>query len=466
MVPIRRYLAISFLLPCVTTVAGPVDFHSDIMPLLAERCMTCHSETGVSFSFEDADRTYDLRMAIASAIAANRMPPWLAEPGHQDYVGDFSLDDDEKAMVAEWAEAGYPLGVPVRTAATTRAAGDFDTDLSLDVLPDGSYLPNQERKDDYRCFLIDWPYSTEKFVTGFRAEPGNFRVSHHLVNFAVGPEGAELLKTLSAEEDGPGHQCFGGPLPDRMGNEEERARLEERYPGGWDTLAANYFWLSQWAPGTVGFEFPEASGVLIRPGSVIVVQMHYYSAFAPGERDVGTKMHFRVADDVEKPSVVMPMTDNRWLYGSRNKTLQIAPGAETTYETSRSFEQIAGYTARALKIDPERVGAVELQSANVHMHAFGVAGSTSLLHSDGRKETLLNIPRWDLDWQRDFRFTQGKLIPRTEFEKTSLIVECTFSNYTDQTVYGGYGSDDEMCFNFSYVSLVLDEEGQTAARGD
>ena len=54
-------------------------------------------------------------------------------------------------------------------------------------------------------------------------------------------------------------------------------------------------------------------------------------------------------------------------------------------------------------------------------------------------------------------FDKAKTITREEFEDTRLVVECTFSNYTDETVYGGYGSDDEMCFNFSYVSVIRDE---------
>ena len=97
------------------------------------------------------------------------------------------------------------------------------------------------------------------------------------------------------------------------------------------------------------------------------------------------------------------------------------------------------------------------------MHAFGAAGEASLLHASGEKETLLNIPRWDLDWQRDFLFEQGKIIPREDFKRARLIVECTFDNYTDETVFGGYGSDDEMCFNFSYVSVIRKNESVASA---
>jgi hypothetical protein len=107
-----------------------------------------------------------------------------------------------------------------------------------------------------------------------------------------------------------------------------------------------------------------------------------------------------------------------------------------------------------LDIDLEEISAVELQSANIHMHSYGASGIASLLDENGQKETLLNIPRWDHGWQRDFMFTEGKLISRSKFEDTRLLVECTFSNDTDRVVFGGYGSDEEMCFNFSYMSVV------------
>lgn len=445
------------------SAASDVEFHRDVMPLVEAKCIVCHSRDGVSFSYEDPDEAYKLRMAITSAVAEERMPPWLAEAGHQVYVDDYSLTEDEKAVFAAWAAAGYPREIDTPLRPSHRDSIKFDADLTLPVLAGGSYLPNQDRKDDYRCFIVDWPYDSDKYVTAFRAEPGNLRVAHHLVGYAVGPEAAEILKAASAEEDGPGHQCFGGALPDRLGDEAERQKFEARFPGGWKRLVSNQFWLSHWAPGTFGQEFPEGTGILVRPGSVIVVQMHYYSAFAPGESDSGTQMHFKVADAVQKPSINVPVTDNRWLNASDNQSMSIPPGATEVYETSVSFERIVGWAARVLKLDAVAIVAAELQSANVHMHSFGASGTASLIGRDGHKETLLRIPQWDIDWQRDFFFTESKRIPRADFADTRLAVECTYSNYTDKVVYGGYGSNDEMCFNFSYVSLVQGDGEQTAS---
>jgi len=459
-----RYLPLGLLLGA-GLAAAEVEFHADVMPLIEANCVTCHAYDGVSFSFEDPEETYNFRAAIALAVKESRMPPWLAEPGHQSYVGDYSLTADQKALIAEWAAAGYSRDESVSTASAIPESGTFEADWSVAVLQDGPYQPNQDRKDDYRCFIVDWPYDTETYVTGFMAEPGNTRLAHHLVAHMVGPESVALLKTLSDEEEGQGHQCFGGPLPDRMGDENVKHDVEERFPGGWEKLADDNYWLSHWAPGMYGVEFPKGTGILMRPGSAVVVQMHYYSAFAPGESDSDTIMHFQVADHVAKPSVNHPLTKNRWLYGEENGSMQIAPRESEIYEVSEGFDDLADYMAAALGIDRGEISAIELQSANVHMHAFGSSGITSLIDSDGRKETLLSIPRWDLAWQRDFMFTEGKVIPSDEFARTRLIVECTYNNYTDEIVYGGYGSDEEMCFNFSYMSVIRGD-GQALASSD
>ncbi len=144
--------------------------------------------------------------------------------------------------------------------------------------------------------------------------------------------------------------------------------------------------------------------------------------------------------------------------------MTVPPGGEATYQVSNSFEQIAKSASSILRIDFDDIAALELQSANVHMHAFGAAGNTSLIDGHGKKQTLLNIPRWDLDWQGDFAFAKPIRIDHDELADTRLVVECRFANHTDDVVYGGYGSDDEMCFNFSYVSVALKTDSQVAVR--
>ncbi len=451
-----RILVLAAVFAVTHLAASPPDFHGDIRPLIDQHCIMCHAEDSISFSFADPEFTYRLGPAIVSTVSERRMPPWLAEPGHQQYVEDISLSDADIARFVAWADAGYPLGAPgsangVRTA----PHGHFAYDVAIDVLPGQSYLPRQDQADDYRCFVIDWPLDESAYITGFRAAPGNLQVVHHLVLFAVPPELADRFRELEAAEEGPGYQCFGAAVPDRLGIPEHREAYEERYPDGVMELHRGNYWLAHWAPGMDGYSFPADTGIPMRPGTALVVQMHYYSVFAPGQTDADSRMEFQVSSQVERPAINVPVTINAWLESRRNRSMVVPPGQSARYVADVSLQGLAGYMLRLFDIDPERLEAAEVHSANLHMHRFGASGRITLTEPTGRREVLLSVPRWDLNWQRDFTFVEPKVFPAAQLERARLAVECVFENPTDEYVLGGYGSDEEMCMNLSYVALRL-----------
>ena len=443
------------------------DYYRDIRPILTENCVGCHTAEGVAWSMDDAEETYERHRMIARMMTDRRMPPWLAEPGHQDYEGDLSLGDDALAVVSRWVEAGYPKGDarpdPETAARSVHAA--FQPDVSLAVLPTEGYLPNQESSDDYRCFLVDWTGDDTAFVTGFRAAPGNRNVAHHVVIYAVEPGMMDRYRELDAEEAGAGYQCFGGALPDRLGQRSVRTAYEERYPNGLREMSNSNHWLAHWAPGMDGHVFPEGTGIRLEPGSGLVVQMHYYSSTAPGESDVDTRLDFMVESSVERPAFHLAQTRNDWLASERTGTMVIPPGSQRSFEVSNNLGDMLGYFASLAQVPESQIEALELHSANLHMHSFGHSGEITLHRETGEVETLLSVPRWDLAWQRDFSFEEPKILPRDALGDTRLTVRCTFDNPTDETVYGGYGSAEEMCFNFSYIAVRAAPSTEESAPG-
>ena len=444
-------LAVAVLgIPFETTAQ---DYYSDVRPALVENCMGCHSESGIAWSMEDAEETFAERRRIAGAITTRNMPPWLAEPGHQQYVGDLSLDDELIAMVAAWRESDYPKGSPRPDPELQPMTGHtFQADLSVDLMGEASYLPNQTRADDYRCFVAEWTGDQPGYVTGFRAVPGNENVAHHVVVYAVNPE-----LTSASQLDVPAAEVPA--VPDRLRQRAERERYEARSPNGVREMNNAAWWLAHWAPGMDGHVFPAGTGIRMEPGTALVVQMHYYSVEAPGEADAGSRLDFQFADNVEKPAFHFSQTYGPWLVSERNGTMAIPPGEMATYERSDDLSSLVGYAAYVTGVERERITGMEIHSANLHMHAFGHSGTISLTDSEGRYETLLNVPEWDLHWQRDFTFVEPKIFARDELEGAELRVRCAYFNPTDEVVYGGYGSYDEMCFNFSYIAL---EVGETA----
>jgi len=457
--------ALAAMAPLALPASGQT-YYEDVRPVLVQNCMNCHSESGVAWSMEDAESTYERARRIARAMDQRRMPPFLAERGHQQYVGDVTLDDATVETIRRWADAGYPKGESrpdPAMAAAVRHHPSFDPDVSTVILPDEGYLPNQESSDDYRCFLVDWTEDVESYVTGFRAVPGNREVGHHAVVYAVEPEMWAAYRALEDIEEGPGYTCFGGALPDEL--VRDRARIdayEAENDHSVQDLSRAAWWLAHWAPGMDGHVFPEETGLRLEPGSGVVVQMHYYAGAAPGQRDSGTRLDFVTAASVDRPAMHLPQTDNDWFAAPDNAEMIIPPGEMRTYEYRDDLENMIGFIAAVAGVEADEVTDIQIHSANLHMHAIGHSGEITLTHPTGEVEVLLSIPRWDLGWQRDFTFVEPKVLAVEDLEGASLTVRCTFENTTGETVYGGLGSGDEMCFNFSYISVITEDEVTTS----
>ena len=431
------------------------DYYTDVRPVIVETCMACHTDEGVGWSMEDPEEAYERHPLIAHMVTSRQMPPWLAEPHVQEYVGDLSLDEDVIEIFAGWRDAGFPRGEP-RPDPETRPdpEGVFPADLSLELLPDGSYTPDPSMVDDYRCFVIDWPREEPGYVTGFRLAPGNPRLAHHSIAYVVEPELVDRFRKLEQEEERPGYQCFGDAVPDRLWtDDDEREVYEARYPGGVEELRDGSWLLAQWVTGMWGDVYPEGTGIRVEPGSALAIQMHYYSGDAPGEADAGTQLHFQVAERVERPAFFLLQDRMNWLPVFGPPSLIIPPGDTPTYEVTRDFEFWRSFATDLTGVEEERIEALEVHSAHLHMHAFGQSGEITLVEPDGRSETLLSVPRWDYNWERNFFFTEPKVVPRDEMAATSLRLRCTYHNDTQETVYGGWGAFDEMCMNFSYIAV-------------
>jgi hypothetical protein len=434
---------------------GP-NYYQDIRPIIEKNCLSCHADTKVSFSFEDPEKAFVFHAAMNSAVQDRRMPPWLAAPGVEKYQQDISLSEDEIKLFRQWANAGYAKGVDKKAPIVkSKQVESFSSNLLLNITK-AAYLPNQKNKDDYRCFLTDWPEEEDLYVTGFKASPGNLKVMHHLVLYTASPDTVDMLKYLDGLDSKEGYQCYGGALPDMLGDKKTKEEFEHKYPDGVKQLQDNNFWLAQWAPGTFGYEFPKNTGVPIKKGSILIAQMHYYSGFAPGEKDSNGKMEFKLSQHIDKPALVIQVTNNDWFNRPEENEMTIASGEVKTLSVGASLDEISNYIAKNINLDKSKIKNLELHSVNLHMHAYGASGKTYLKPDNKDPQLLLSVPNWDLDWQRDFLFTQAKIFPVNTLKQNHLFVECTFKNYSDKTVYGGLGSDDEMCFNFSYVALDLD----------
>src|SRR6478735_3364183 len=139
----------------------------DVKPIVETNCLRCHTAGGIApFSLEDYATAKSHAAEINVAVANRVMPPWLAGQGCNDYRFDRSLTEEEIGTMTTWATGGTPEGDPATyVAPALKSFGGIsrvDATLTMPV----AYTPKLS-PDDYRCFIIDWPATGTKYVTGF-----------------------------------------------------------------------------------------------------------------------------------------------------------------------------------------------------------------------------------------------------------------------------------------------------------
>lgn len=401
------------------TSSAPLTYWSAVKPIADAKCVTCHAAGGIApftlGSYDDFKAHTDM---VRVAVANHVMPPWPPASDCADYQANRSLSDDQIKTITDWIDAGAPEGDPKDYQAGTPPSGGLSrVDLTAQI--PAPYTPTTS-PDEYRCFLLDWPATTTKFVSGFRADPGNAAIVHHVIAFLAAPGDVASFQQLDAADPNPGWLCFGGP-------------------GG----GSNPRWLGAWAPGTLGSDYPAGTGLRVEPGSKIVLQVHYNLTNDNGQPDQ-TAIAFKLDDSVQKEAIIQPWTNVDWV---RNHTMVIPAGsADQMYNWSFAPSPYWGLITN--NIIPSNQ-PVTMWTAMLHMHTRGRRARLDIVHADGSKECMLDIERWDFHWQGAYAFAQ----PKTFAPGDELYLECHFDN-SDSTMARnwGEGTDDEMCLGGFYLT--------------
>lgn len=195
------------------------------------------------------------------------------------------------------------------------------------------------------------------------------------------------------------------------------------------------------APGNDPTVHHDGFGTLVKPGTTIRWNMHYHKEPGPG---TGTwdrsSVALRFYPKDYKPDYVMQSA-------SMGKfDFEIPPG-DSNYvaTTNHKFERdslLLGYTP--------------------HMHLRGKAARYVAKYPDGTEEVLLDVPRYDFNWQTHYKYhAGGKKIPAgTEIELTMAWDNSADNpanpDPTETVVYGGPTTSEMM---FGFVSYADAEPG-------
>lgn len=372
-------------------------FSKDVAPILYRNCTTCHRPGGLGpFSLLDYDSAKANGDDIRDAVKDGYMPPWHAEGPHGVFKNDRRLSELEKATLVGWVQGGMKPGdLKKLPAKPTYATGwEIGTPDHIVEMPESFTVPASGTVE-YQYFEIPTGFTEDKWVTAIEFMPGAREVVHHVLVYARTPIAQPVVRIDSTGQSAaapsgttpPGRNAPGSrPLPlfaNKPFYETPPAppRTDKRYgpPRQLGQLIGGT------APGTNTMYLPEGTALRLRAGTIITFQMHYT---AHGHEQVDrTKIGFRFAK--EPPAEEMRM--NAFINGQ----FTLPAGAKDVAVTS--------------ELEPSE--PVRIYGLLPHTHLRGTRWKYELVRADGTREVVLDVPRYDFNWQTYYFFAKPLEIP-------------------------------------------------------
>jgi peroxiredoxin len=383
---------------------GAVTYAKHVSRIVQKRCQECHRPGQIGpmplLTYEDALSWSEM---IREVVGEGRMPPWHADPRHGTFDNDRRLSADEKTTLLSWIKQGCPKGDPAdlpppRKFAEGWAIGKPDVVFQM---PHEEAVPAEApaRGLSYRYFVVKTNFTEDKWIQAAEARPGAREVVHHIIVYVVKPGVFGKLER-------------GGERRDGIGNG----------------------FLTAYAPGDMPLLLKPGQAKKIPKGSALAFQMHY------------------TPDGVERKdrsSVGLVFAKGPPKYEVRTRSVAygrfvIPPGAGNhEVRSATTFDRDA-----------------DLISLLPHMHLRGKDFLYVAVFPDGKKETLLFVPRYDFNWQSNYRLKKPLRLP------AGTRIECTahFDNSEDnpnnpdptKAVRWGDQTWDEMMIGFVDYAYVAE----------
>jgi len=388
-----------------TSVPEHPTYYKDVAPILEANCVGCHVAGSIAPFVLDSYSAASVQAAgIKSDTTARLMPPWgpVDDGTCQTWRNARWLSNDEITILSRWADDGAPAGdvMPTPTPAPTPELAHVDATLDMGV----TYTPIAPAgmNDEYRCFLVDPGLTADAYITGYHVHPGARSIVHHVIAYAVSTSGASQALALDQQSADPGYECFG--------------------TAGVDGES----WALGWAPGGDVSFYPDTTGVPLKAGQKLVLQVHYN--LTAGSQPDDTRVDLQLESTVAKRAYIFPIP---------NESFSLPKG-------QASISSTVTYPLSQLPVD------VHLWGLGPHMHLLGRAQDVSLIHSSGTEECLLHQPHYSFKWQQLYEYQDPILVTPAD----SLKLTCTWdtTNAVNDPTTWGEGTADEMCLAIAYIT--------------
>ncbi len=368
-VALRSLVAAGFVLAAASSAAAAPTFSKDVAPILYKNCVECHRPSAMApmslMTFEDA-RPW--ARAIKQKVVRREMPPWGADPAVGKFSNDVSLSQADIDTISAWVDAGAAEG----NRAELPKAPVFAEGWSIGQ-PDHVFKmikPFNVPADGtvpYVYITVPTNLKEDIWVRGIELRPSDRRVVHHIISDMV-------------EDDGKPES--GEPLLTK-----DRSRKEIGGVGGL-------------VPGRLYGVFEEGVARKIPAGADIVLQMHY------------TTIGQAVTDQTEIGVILAKEPPSR---------LRVEGGGQMPNITFVIPPNHPNYEVTARKVMDKDTYLTQLYP---HMHVRGKSVHYKIIFPDGREEIVLNVPKYDFNWQTSYRLAEPKFMPKG----STLMVIAHFDN--------------------------------------
>lgn len=386
-----------------TEPRGPITYSKHIARIMQDRCVSCHRPGEIApFTLTSHEDVSGWGAMIREVTKEERMPPWFADPKHGKFSNDARLTDEEKRQIDQWVANGCPEGNPAdlpekKIFVDGWSIGTPDQIVEMAKRP---YKVKAEGVVNYQYFIADPGFKEDKWIKASEARPGNRGVVHHIIVFVL-PEGAgpALLRSRLGGGGGRGGRDFrpdGGDRPDagidgadrfRRGGPVGEGPFRRGGAGGLDGGLRGGGMLATYAPGSAANVAPDGSAIFVKKGSQLVFQMHYTANGSPQEDLSYVGLIFADPATVKRPVIGGGV--------SARRNLVIPPHAD-----NHKVE-----ASQRLRRD------TLLISMSPHMHLRGKAFRYEAEYPDGKREILLDVPRYDASWQMTYELEEPKKLP-------------------------------------------------------
>ena len=378
-----------------------VTYYGDVARILQQNCVSCHRDNGIApFSLADLDSVQDHLSVIKRVVTEGTMPPWFA-----------ANKQDSKSN--PWAND---------CSLSSRDKSDLLAWIESKDRPLGEQTDAPEPKQ----YPSEWSIGRPDMILTL-SKPFDIKATGYMpYQFDVVETELTEDKWVTAYEILPSERDVVHHVIVKVHEKGSAARDAGEGAGG--------YW-AVYVPGNGSQRYNQGFARLLPAGSKVSFQIHYTpSGTAKKER---LRMGLVFAKD-------KPQYEVRTV-GVAHMGISIPP-----------------HTAAHVETKTQRVPFdIPIMGFMPHMHIRGAAFKYEAIDESGKSEVLLDIPRYDFNWQLNYSYKTPKLVPRGSTIKVTAVYNNSESNAANpdpgKRVKWGPQTIDEMMIGYVEYFVPLTE---------